>query len=334
MTRLPPLETLRVFEVACRHGSYSEAARELHVTHSAVSQRIRQLEEELGLTLFERQGNRMVPTPSGLRLQAGVKGAFSELNAALGNIKTRRTEAEIAVSLLPVMAARWLVPRLPRFTARYPHINLHIKTGQSLANFKSDGVDIAIRFGTGDWKGLRAIKLLDEELFPVCSPSLNDGRLPKDPASMLSEPLLIDRNVSWRAWFRSAGVTLDRDRGHFLHRYERPDGSRGGRTRDCARPPLVHAIGYTGGKAGSPVRTQLASFSLPLCGLPDRFGIQPGAGGFPGLAVRRGPTHLGSASKLADSGKQQLQDRRLIRFMVSEDQVERGHFSLHRTSGY
>jgi len=166
----PPLETLRVFEVACRHGSYSEAARELHVTHSAVSQRIRQLEEELGLTLFERQGNRMVPTPSGLRLQEGVKGAFSELNAALGNIRTRRTEAEITVSLLPVMAARWLVPRLPRFTARYPRINLHIKTGQSLANFKSDGVDIAIRFGTGDWKGLRVIKLLDEELFSGVQP--------------------------------------------------------------------------------------------------------------------------------------------------------------------
>jgi LysR family transcriptional regulator, glycine cleavage system transcriptional activator len=73
MALLPPLETLRVFEVACRHGSYSEAARELHVTHSAVSQRIRQLEEELGLTLFERQGNRMVLTPSGLRLQAVSK---------------------------------------------------------------------------------------------------------------------------------------------------------------------------------------------------------------------------------------------------------------------
>jgi LysR family glycine cleavage system transcriptional activator len=109
------------------------------------------------------------------------------------------------------MAARWLVPRLPRFKARFPGINLHIKTGQSLANFKSDGVDIAIRFGTGDWKGLRAIKLLNEEFFPVCSPSLNDGHLPKDPASMLSEPLLIDRNLSWRAWFRSAGLKLDRD---------------------------------------------------------------------------------------------------------------------------
>jgi LysR family transcriptional regulator, glycine cleavage system transcriptional activator len=211
MARLPPLESLRVFEVACRHGSYSEAARELHVTHSAVSQRIRQLEEELGLMLFERQGNRMVPTSGGLRLQAGVKNAFSELSASLGGIKTHRTDAEITVSLLPVMASRWLVPRLPRFKTRFPHINLHIKTGQSLANFKSDGVDVAIRFGTGDWKGLRAVKLLDEEFFPVCSPSLNGGRLPKDPASMLSEPLLIDRNLSWHAWFKSAGLKLDRD---------------------------------------------------------------------------------------------------------------------------
>jgi LysR family glycine cleavage system transcriptional activator len=211
MAPLPPLETLRVFEVACRHGSYSEAARELHVTHSAVSQRIRQLEEQLGLTLFERQGNRMVPTASGVRLQAGVKSAFSEMNSALASIQTRRKNAEITISLLPVMAARWLVPRLSRFTARFPHVNLHIKTGQALANFKSDGVDIAIRFGTGDWKGLRTIKLLDEEFFPVCSPSLNGGRLPKDPAAMLSQPLLIDRNLSWQAWFKSAGLKLDRD---------------------------------------------------------------------------------------------------------------------------
>ncbi|MEA3135178.1 MAG: LysR family transcriptional regulator, glycine cleavage system transcriptional activator, partial [Gammaproteobacteria bacterium] len=211
MALLPPLETLRVFEVACRHGSYSEAARELHVTHSAVSQRIRQLEDELGLTLFERQGNRMVLTSSGLRLQAGVKSAFSELSAALGSLQTRRSDTEITVSLLPVMAARWLVPRLSRFRARFPRINLHIKTGRSLANFKSDGVDIAIRFGTGDWKGLRATKLLDEEVFPVCSPSFNDGRLPKDSAAMLLLPLLIDRNLSWHAWFKSAGVKLDRE---------------------------------------------------------------------------------------------------------------------------
>jgi LysR family glycine cleavage system transcriptional activator len=211
MARLPPLETLRVFEVASRHGSYSEAARELHVTHSAVSQRIRQLEEEVGQTLFERQGNRMVLTSSGLRLQAGVKTAFAELGATFGSINTRRTDAEITVSLLPVMAARWLVPRLPRFTARFPRINLHIKTGQSLANFKSDGVDIAIRFGAGDWKELRATKLLHEEFFPLCSPSFNGGRLPKDALAMLAEPLLIDRSLSWHAWFKSAGLKLDRE---------------------------------------------------------------------------------------------------------------------------
>src|SRR5258707_14916411 len=105
MAPLPPLETLRVFEVACRHGSYSEAARELHVTHSAVSQRIRQLEEELGLTLFERQGNRMVVTPSGLRLQAAVKNGFSELGAALGTLHRLRSVVEITVSLFPGIAA-------------------------------------------------------------------------------------------------------------------------------------------------------------------------------------------------------------------------------------
>src|SRR3979490_1682518 len=185
MAPLPSLETLRVFEVACRHRRYSEAARELHVTHSAVSQRIRQLEEELGLALFERQGNRMVNTSSGLRMQASGNTTFSELGGGLGSVKTDRANAEITVSLLPVMAARWLVPRLPRFKARFPRINLHIKTGQALANFKSDGVDIAIRFGAGDWKGLRVIKLLNEEFFPVCSPSLNDGRLPKDTASSI-----------------------------------------------------------------------------------------------------------------------------------------------------
>src|SRR3981081_3433127 len=126
MAPLPPLETLRVFEVACRHGSYSEAAAELPVTHSAVSQRIRQLEEDLGLTLFERHGNRMVPTSSGLRLQAGVKNAFSELGTALGSITTHRTDAEITVSLLPVMAARWLGPPPPRVKAPFPRMKTRV----------------------------------------------------------------------------------------------------------------------------------------------------------------------------------------------------------------
>src|SRR2546430_17361755 len=108
MAPLPPLETLRVFEVACRHGSYTEAARELHVTHSAVSQRIRQLEEELGLTLFERQGNRKEPTPSGLRLQARVTNAFSQIGTGFACLQTRRTDPAITLHPLPVLTPRWV----------------------------------------------------------------------------------------------------------------------------------------------------------------------------------------------------------------------------------
>ena len=115
MARLPPLETLRVFEVACRLGSYSEAARELHVTHSAVSQRIRQLEEELGQTLFERQGNRMMLTSSGLRLQAGVKSAFTELGAAFGSINTRRPVS---------MVYSWEAPALAHGPIYFQDVNL------------------------------------------------------------------------------------------------------------------------------------------------------------------------------------------------------------------
>jgi len=132
------------------------------------------------------------------------------MNAALSGIQTRRKNAEITVSLLPVMAARWLVPRLSRFTARFPHINLHIKTGQALANFKSDGVDIAIRFGTGDWKGLRAIKLLDEEFFPVCSPAstrplAKGSRRDAGTAAADRPQPVVARLV------QSVGVKLDRD---------------------------------------------------------------------------------------------------------------------------
>jgi len=101
------------------------------------------------------------------------------MNARTCGIQTRRKDAEITVSLLPVMAARWLVPRLSVFTALFPHINLHIKTGQSLANFKSDGVDIAIRFGRVIGKGCGQSSFSIEEFFPVCSPGLNGGRLPK-----------------------------------------------------------------------------------------------------------------------------------------------------------
>jgi LysR family glycine cleavage system transcriptional activator len=210
MTRLPPLEALRVLEVAGRHRSYSRAADELHITHGAVSQRIRQLEEHIGVALFERTGHRMELTAEGRRLHGRVSRSLAELTAAITSLSASGPGAEVTVSLLPVMAARWLLPRLPGFNEIYPHIQINVRSDRTLSNFKSDRIDIALRLGGGNWKDLTAIRLMDEEVFPVCSPHYNDGRLPKDPASFGTERLLIDPNVPWSTWFRSVGVQVDR----------------------------------------------------------------------------------------------------------------------------
>ncbi|MGM4896911.1 LysR substrate-binding domain-containing protein [Tardiphaga sp. 839_C3_N1_4] len=210
MFRLPPLETLRVFEVAGRVGSYSRAAAELGVTHGAVSQRIAQLETHLNVQLFQRRGNRMALTPSGVRLHATVSQALSQLVTSMRGLSSAAADSEINVSLLPVMASRWLVPRLPRFNAIYPRIFVNVTGNRTLANFKTDGIDLAVRLGNGHWKGARSRKLFDEDVFPVCSPMFNGGKLPKKPSDFPGLPLLLDRNIPWSLWFRAAGVKVDR----------------------------------------------------------------------------------------------------------------------------
>ena len=139
MVRLPSLEAMRVFEVAGRLGSYSKAADELHVTHGAISRRIRQLEERVGITLFHRSGHRMELTASGRRLHGRVSRSLAELTAAVTALSSSGPDVEVTVSLLPVMAARWLLPRLPKFNDRHPQIHVNVRSDRQLANFKSDG---------------------------------------------------------------------------------------------------------------------------------------------------------------------------------------------------
>jgi LysR family transcriptional regulator, glycine cleavage system transcriptional activator len=207
---LPSFEAFRVFEVAARHGSFSRAADELHVTHGAVSHRIKHLEEHLSVRLFERRGNSMTLTGDGRQLLASVSVAIDELSRGVDRL--RGTNAtDLTVSLLPVMAARWLIPRLSRFHERFPDIDINIRTSLALANFRSDGVDLAIRYGAGRWQGLRAVKLADEELFPVCSPHFNGGNLPTDPSQLLKLPLLRDLNLPWANWFKLVGIELRED---------------------------------------------------------------------------------------------------------------------------
>jgi LysR family glycine cleavage system transcriptional activator len=203
---LPPLETFRFFEAAARHLSFTEAAEEMHVTHGAVSQRIKRLEEHLGMSLFRRSGRRMLLTDEGRRLLERVRTAIGELAEGVEAIRSSNKERILTISMMPAFATYWLLPRLAKFIERHPDIEVNIRASLSLTDFTRDEVDMAIRFGPGTWPGLTSIKLYDEELVPVCSPAFRGGRLPRSPGNLLKMPLLHDERQPWSLWFKAVGL--------------------------------------------------------------------------------------------------------------------------------
>src|SRR5712691_5741063 len=209
---LPPLETFRFFEAAARHLNFTHAAEELHVTHGAVSQRIKRLEEHLGARLFRRSGRSMLLTDEGRRLLERVRAAISEIAEGIEAIRPGNKDRTLTISTVPCFAAYWLLPRLADFNEHHPDIQVNIRAALSLTDFTRDGVDMAVRFGPGTWPGLISIKLYDEELVPVCSPALRGGRLPRVPADLLKAPLLHDERQPWSIWFEAVGLDY-RDTG-------------------------------------------------------------------------------------------------------------------------
>jgi len=214
--RLPPLGAVRAFEAAGRRLSFTKAAEELHVTQAAVSHQIRQLEAWLGLPLF-RRGNRSVElTEPGRDYLAAASLALDLLAQATGRLVEREAGGQLAVSVLPSFAARWLVPRLGDFRERHPEIDVRIAASSDLVDFARDDVDLAIRYGSGGWPGLRAVRFLEEEIFPVCSPRLLQGARPlRVPADLAQHVLLHDDSEEdWRRWLVAAGVAgVDATRG-------------------------------------------------------------------------------------------------------------------------
>lgn len=206
MKHIPSLETLRCFEAAGRHHNFTKAAAELNITHGAVSQRMRALEGEVGAKLFERNGNSMLLTHTGRLLLSSVSRILDDLGRAIEGVRNRNPKSSLRVSFPPGLAARWLLPRLFGFTEQNPDIEVDLVTGPTLANFKDDGIDLAVRFGSGNWAGLQSIKLLEEEFFPVCSPGFLEQHAPATPADLLGLPLLKDDFVPWDFWFRAAAV--------------------------------------------------------------------------------------------------------------------------------
>src|SRR5258705_2424010 len=203
---LPPLEAFRFFEAAARHLNFTRAAEEMHVTHGAVSQRIKRLEEHLGMSLFRRNGRRMLLTDEGRRLLERVRTAISELAEGVEAIRSSNRDRILTISMMPGFATYWLLPRLAEFIERHPDNEVNIRATLSLTDFARDEVDMAVRFGPGTWPGLTSIKLYDEELVPVCSPAFRGGRLPRAPGDLLKLPLLHDERQPWSLWFKAAGL--------------------------------------------------------------------------------------------------------------------------------
>jgi LysR family transcriptional regulator, glycine cleavage system transcriptional activator len=215
MRRLPPLETLRVFEAAERHKSFKDAGDELGVTASAVSHRVATLEEELGTALFVRHTRRIEVTPEGERLAAGVRRGLLEFRHAVTSIN-RRDGTQIRITGIPSHVTRWLAPRLHRFRAAHPDIALHITADLALADLRQRTFDVALRFGSGVYPGLNAEHLMDDAIFPVASPRyLAEVGPIKKPAHLLMTTRILDvtaendeSGTNWRTWLHHHGLPM------------------------------------------------------------------------------------------------------------------------------
>jgi len=214
MRRLPPLDSLRAFEAAARHLSFTKAAAELHVTQSAVSHRINGLEEELGVTLFRRLTRRMELTPAGERLALGVRRGLAEFVAAVTAVDPRRTSSRLVVSVLPSFGQRWLVPRLGRLRDCAPEIEVQVAADPKPINLHAGGADVAIRFGRGQYPDLHVVRLMGDGVVPVCSPKLIERFGPiTAPAEIGNYPLLHDHatardgsGTDWGTWLAHVGA--------------------------------------------------------------------------------------------------------------------------------
>ncbi len=206
-TRLPPLHTLRSFEAAARHLNFSRAGAELHVTHGAISHQMRALERELGMALFARRNRGVELTEPGRQLAGIVRDALDRIARGIAELRESQPRT-LTVSVLPAFATHWLIPRLADFSRRHPEIDINLRASQSLVDFAKDGVDLAVRYGGGQWPGVTAVQLAQEDVFPVCSPHFNGGRLPRTLAQLAAAPLLHSPLQPWEPWFRALGADV------------------------------------------------------------------------------------------------------------------------------
>lgn len=212
MRDLPPTATLRAFEVATRHATFTSASEELHVTQSAVSHQLKHLEDIWGLQLFQR-GKSLTLTPAGAALAPIVREFFSNLEATLADLREQKGRVRLKVSTTYSFALKWLLPRLPSLAQQHPEILVALETTDKAINFSSGEADVAIRLGNGNYPALYSEFMFREQIFPVASPDLlhRFGR-PRKPAELLRYPMLTrdgaDLVPKWEVWFQHIGLSI------------------------------------------------------------------------------------------------------------------------------
>jgi DNA-binding transcriptional LysR family regulator len=207
--RLPPLNSLRFFEAAARHGSFKLAAAELNVTPSAVSHGIVALEETLGVALFVRETRKLSLTPAGQLYFPYIAEAFSLIALGTQRLPGSRTHRTISVSCAPTLAVRWLVPRLHDFRARWPGVDVSVDTSRRQVGFPIDGFDFGIRLSRGPVPGSDWSRLFGERLVPVCSAAYRATLVDAHGHVDLRRATLIHVDTAsedWQAWLDGAGI--------------------------------------------------------------------------------------------------------------------------------
>lgn len=203
-----PIGPLRAFDAAARHLNLSAAASELSVTHAAVSRQVKQLEQYLGVKLFERLARGLRLTPHGALLAEGTRAAFERLAEALEDVTAREVRPSVTITTFASLAARWLMPKLSQFHAAHPGVDLRVVTTARLLDFSREDADIGIRFGSGQYPGLHVVPLFQPREFPVCVPALLAGAQPvRRPEDLRHFTLLHDEShAGWTRWLERAGV--------------------------------------------------------------------------------------------------------------------------------
>jgi LysR family glycine cleavage system transcriptional activator len=219
---LPPLNALRAFEAAARHLSITLASEELHVTPAAISHQIRLLEDHIGLPVFARNGRGLVLTDAGAAGLKDLQDGFAKLASAMDAIDSLGETGLLTISVAPSFAAKWLLPRLHLFQEQHPEIDVHVSASMQLVDFARERIDLAIRYGAGNYPDLSFEKLLPEAVFPVCSPAylLKHGPL-QSPLDLTGLTLLHDDSPdndpscpTWDMWLRaSRAADVDATRG-------------------------------------------------------------------------------------------------------------------------